>query len=122
MMCCKTKLCNLKALPLWMRSGLLVGGVMTLIFTFLPERLTNLASSPAYLQWILIPVFMIFAHLCIFFRVDFVSNHSPQEGPWRNIFLTSFGWVSYFIVFFIIGSIIGAVISLLRKKRSKRAI
>ena len=110
---------NFRTWPIWLKTGFLTGIVMTIIFIFLPSEFTNLASAPSYLNWIAIPAFEIFGNLCIFFRVDFISDFQPSEGPWRLILLVTFVTISYFIVFFIIGSLVGVGITCFKKLSKK---
>jgi hypothetical protein len=112
------KILNFTKWPLWLKTGIFIGFFITGVVVFLPDRFTNLAYVPWYLAWLVLPAFIIFSALCIFFRVDFISNFQPSEGPWRHIMLPVFWIISLFVISFIIGVVVGLLINFVLKRIS----
>ncbi len=108
---------NLKSWPLWLRCGLVSIVVLPVIVI-----LTGGFKNPDvwYNAWFTLPWLIVFGSLSAIFRMDFVSNYYPSEGPWRLIVLLTLSFLSLFLVAFVMGAIIGLVISFL-KKRIKRS-
>lgn len=88
---------NIRKWPYWLKSGLVSGIIGALIMVMLPDEYTNLAYMPWYLSWIVLPMFLLFAVICIILRIDFVSNSNDVI---HLFILNSIGFFSYFIVFF----------------------
>ena len=101
----------LTKLPYWIKSGLITGIIITAVMSVIPERFGNLAYTPWYLGWLVLPAFIIFSFLCVVFGVDFVSNFASGEGPRRLILLMLFNVISYFIVSFCVGALAAVIIS-----------
>lgn len=114
------KFLSLTKLPFWLKSGLLIGFFLATLIMLLPGRLTNLAYLPWYLGWLVLPASIIFGVLCIIFRIDFVSNFQPGEGPLRQILLPVFWFISLFAISFAIGVILGLVINIILKKLTRK--
>jgi len=111
------KILNFVKWPLWLKSGLLIGFILSILVMLLPERFTNMAFMPWYLAWLIVPAFLIFSTLCILFGIDFISNFHPSEGPLRHIILPIFWFISIFIISFILGIIVGLIINFILKRR-----
>jgi len=107
---------DLRNLPYWLKYGLMLAVIGTVIFLFLGEDVSNLAYTPWYAGWFVLPAFIIFAIICIIFGVDFISN----TGDKGHIILLSSLWIiSIFLTFFIFGSIIGLLVGFKKNRRSK---
>jgi hypothetical protein len=111
------KILKFTKIPSWLKWGISIGFFLSVLVMILPDRFTNLAFVPWYLEWLIVPAFLIFSALCIFFGVDFISNFHPSEGPWRPIILYIFGFISLFAISFIVGIVIWALINVIRKIR-----
>ncbi len=106
-----------KSVPPWLKWSVSVGFFLSVLVMFLPDRFTNLAFVPWYLGWLIGPAFLIFSVICIFFGVDFISNFQSNEGPWRQIALPVFWFLSLFIIAFIFGVVAWILINGFRKIR-----
>jgi len=51
--------------------GAAVGAFMAIV---MPDRWSNLAYTPWFVDWFVSPSFMVFASICIVFGIDFISN------------------------------------------------
>ena len=107
---------NLRNLPYWLKYGLMLGAIGTAIFLLLGKDVSNLAYTPWYAAWFILPAFLIFAIICIIFGVDFVSN-TADKG--HIILLSSLWIISIFLTFFIIGSVIGLLAGFKKNRRPK---
>lgn len=96
--------------PYWVKSGLITAFVITAVMIAIPEKFGNMAYTPWYLGWLVLPAFIIFSFLCIVFGVDFVSNFAHGEGPRRLILLVLFNVISYFIVAFCAGALAAIIV------------
>jgi len=98
-----------KKLPLWFKSGLLLGIFMTVFLDLISDTYTN----SAYRYWLIDALVFVpqIVHLllCLIFRVDFVSNFYEGEVM-RPILLATFSYLSIFISYFIIGAFILIII------------
>jgi hypothetical protein len=114
------KILKFTMIPSWLKWGIAIGFFLSVLVMILPDRFTNLAFVPWYLEWLILPAFSIFSALCIFFGVDFISNFHPNEGPWRAILIHIFSFISLFVISFIFGIFVWIVISVIKKiKRIK---
>ncbi|MFA5148516.1 MAG: hypothetical protein WC491_05270 [Candidatus Omnitrophota bacterium] len=101
--------------PYWLKGGCAAGIIGTAVFIFLPGDVSNLAYTPWWAGWLVLPAFLIFGAICIVFRVDFISDTVSKF----HLALLSALWVfSIFITLFAIGSLIGLVIEIIKSKKN----
>lgn len=56
--------------------GAAVGAFMAVV---MPDRWSNLAYTPRFVDWFVSPSFIVFASICIVFGIDFISNGGADE-------------------------------------------
>ncbi len=111
------KFLNFSNRPFYLKFGLIFAFLVSVTVLCLPDKFTNLAYVPWYLGWLILPAFIVFSVLCILFRIDFVSNFHPSEGPWRHVILPVFWFISLFLVTFLIGIAAGFLLTFLKKPK-----
>lgn len=105
----------MKKWPYWLKWAMAVGTLGAAFISVLPDDIFNLASAPWCLAWVVLPAFLIFAVICILFRVDFVSN---SDNVAHITLLGAINILSYFVVFFLIGSALGLIVGMIRSRRA----
>jgi len=105
---------NLKKWPYWLKGGCAVGIVGTAIFIFLPENVSNLAYTPWWAGWLVLPAFLVYGAICIVFRVDFISG---TDSKIHLVLLTVLWIFSIFVTLFAIGSLIGLIIGIIKIRK-----
>lgn len=105
--------------PYWLKGGCLAGIVGTAIFFCLPEDLSNLAYTPWWAGWFILPAFLVFAEICILFGVDFISN---SDSHTHRLLLEVLWSLSVFFIFFVFGSLVGLLVGKILSRRVKRRV
>ena len=106
---------NFKKWPYWLKGGCATGIAGTAIFIFLPGDASNLAYTPWWAGWLVLPAFLTFGAICIVFRVDFISD----TGSKFHLALLSTLWIfSIFVTLFVIGSLVGLIIGIIKSKKN----
>lgn len=101
-------------MPYWLKGGCIAGVIGTVFFLFLPANFSNLADTPRWAGWFMLPAFIIFSLTCVICRIDFIS----ESGSTIHQTLVSALWIlTLFGVFFAYGSLIGLIIGLIKSKK-----
>jgi predicted membrane metal-binding protein len=75
----------------------LVAIVVLVVFVLGPAfHLFNLAFSPDWAVWFVLPIYLIYSNICIAFLIDFISD---AANPWHYIPVFLFSVVIFFIPF-----------------------
>lgn len=105
---------NFKKWPYWIKGGCIAGIIGTAIFLFLPEDVSNLAFTPWWAVWLILPAFFLFSAICIVSGTDFISNTDSES----HLALLENLWIlSIFITLFVMGSLIGFIVGKIKPKR-----
>lgn len=73
---------NIKAFAI----GAAVGAFAMLV---MPEEWANLAESPSYIGWFVLPSFLVFVFLCLATLTDFVSNDGANPYWLKSLWVLS---------------------------------
>ncbi len=105
---------NLKKWPYWLKGGSILSVIGTIIFLLLPEDVSNLAFTPWWAGWFIVPAFIIFSAICIIFGIDFISN---TDNKAHSALLSTLWIISVFAILFVVGSLIGLTIGIIKSKK-----
>ena len=108
---------KIKKLPLWIKAGCVCALTGTVVFLQMPEEVSNLAFTPWWAHWFVVPAFVVFSSLCIIFNLDFVSNTD------NTVYLGLLGvlWtVSVAVIFFGYGALPGFIFERTKLKKKKQ--
>ena len=99
----------------WIKGGLIAGIIGTIIVLFLPEDISNLAYTPWWAGWFILPAFFVFSAICIVFGIDFISNTDSEA----HLALLDNIWIlSIFMTLFVIGSLVGLIIGIIKSRKN----
>jgi hypothetical protein len=108
---------NLKKLPYWIKGGLITAVIGTPLYALLPEEFSNLAFVPEYAGWFVFMAFIVFAGICILFRLDFISGTNDVT----HLKALSVVWYcSIFVTLFFIGALGGIIVGIVKSRRHVR--
>jgi hypothetical protein len=108
----------MKKIPYWLKGGLFLSIVGTLIFSILPDEFSNMIYAPWYLGWLIHIAFIIFAPICMMLDIDFVSDAASSS----DLFWDRAVWLfSIFIVLFIVGTIGSILVMQIRRRMQPTA-
>ena len=64
------------------------------IAIFMPERWSNLESTPGFMAWLIAPAFLAFVTLCAVTLTDFVSNDGANPAWLDTLWVASIAIVT----------------------------
>ena len=116
--------CNSLNMTFKLRQVLVGIAVSSLFITVLNQTIFNQLFSdydrlPKFFYWLADLMHWVFLNLCLIFRIDFVSNYYPEEGPLRPILLNIFGWLSPYIVIFLLSLTVYFILKVILRTGSK---
>ena len=91
-------------------AGAIAGAAMTMV---MPDEWSNLAFTPSFVAWIILPSFLVYAAICVVLMIDFVSNSGANPHV-----LAALWAVSTALVTGVYGLGVSAAVKLARRLRA----